>query len=198
MQFRSSNSRFSYACSQTALPQTELFSCADLLQAVSQLRLYGTSPLLSSPVHGTNSRAADRLAKGKKQRNADLSKHALRCMVTYLIARSTANTKHLCVTLSYLTQFSRKYREKQQKKTIWYPQIIKNLTKTWQRRQIHDKKSSKIPQKQGKNDNLMSKIDQQRVLCFRNLSASKDFNVHLNRTLAFFLGKSDSKKGGGS
>ena len=35
-------------------------------------------------------------------------------------------------------------------------------------------KSAKIQQKQSKNDNLMSKIDQQRVLCFRNLWASKN------------------------
>ena len=78
------------------------------------------------------------------------------------------------------------------------PKSSKILLKHGKKRQIHVKNQQKIPQKQGKNDNLMSKIDQQRVLCFRNLSASKDFNVHLNRTLAFFLGKSDSKKGGGS
>ena len=51
------------------------------------------------------------------------------------IARSTANTKHLCVTLSYLTQFSRKSHEKQQKTTIWYPLIIKNVSKTMRKRQ---------------------------------------------------------------
>ena len=36
-------------------------------------------------------------------------------------------------------------------------------------------KSLKNQQKHGKNDNLMSKIDQQRVLCFRNLSARNVF-----------------------
>ena len=61
-----------------------------------------------------------------------------------------------------------------------------NATKLTAHSSHHCPKSSKIPQKhgkndkfmfkisknttkQGKNDNLMSKIDQQRVLCFRNL-----------------------------
>ena len=72
-----------------------------------------------------------------------------RCTVVWCcrIARSTANTKHLCVTLSYLAQFSRKYYEKQQKTTIWYPLIFKNASKTRRKRQIHVANSPKIPQK---------------------------------------------------
>ena len=44
-----------------------------------------------------------------------------------------------------------------------------NATKLTAHSSHHCPKSSKIPQKHGNNDNLMSKIDQQRVLCFRNL-----------------------------
>ena len=76
----------------------------------------------------------------------------------------------------------------------------KHTSKTWQKRQNLVTKSSKIPQKHGKNDNLMSKIDQQRAPMFqKSLSKQELRNFHLNRDpVRFFLGKSDSKKGGGS
>ena len=51
-----------------------------------------------------------------------------------------------------------------------HQKCLKNMAKTTN----SCAKSAKIQQKQGKNDNLMSKIDQQRVLCFRNLWASKN------------------------
>ena len=53
------------------------------------------------------------------------------------------------------------------------PKSSKNPTKTWQKRQIHVKNQQKYHKKKPKHDNLMSKIDQQRVLCFRILPTSK-------------------------
>ena len=49
------------------------------------------------------------------------------------------------------------------------PKIIKTTSKTRRKRQIHIKNQQKYHKTRQKNDNLMSKIDQQRVLCFRNL-----------------------------
>ena len=54
------------------------------------------------------------------------------------------------------------------------PKSSKNTPKSWQNRQI-DVQMLQKSQKTWKNDNLISKIDQQRVLCFRNLSARKVF-----------------------
>ena len=48
-----------------------------------------------------------------------------------------------------------------------------NATKLTAHSSRHCPKSAKIPQKKAKHDNLMSKIDQQRVLCFRILPTSK-------------------------
>ena len=77
------------------------------------------------------------------------------------------------------------------------PKSSKNTSKSWQKRQIHVQNLQKS-HKTWKNDSLLSKIDQQRVLCFRKVRARKVFNFHLIRSLSFFLRKSDSKKGGGS
>ena len=63
---------------------------------------------------------------------------------------------------------------------------------------INVRKVRKIITKTWKNDNLMSKIDQKRVLHFRKVSGSKNQGFHFIGPCRFFLGKSDSKKGGGS
>ena len=92
----------------------------------------------------------------------------------------TAHSSHHCprlrenATNTDRTQFSplsstpRKYHEKQQKTTIWYPKIIKNVKKHGKNVKLMFKIRINTT-KHGKNDNLMSKNDQQRVLCFRNL-----------------------------
>ena len=49
------------------------------------------------------------------------------------------------------------------------PKSSKNPQKHVKKRQIHDKNHETYHKNKAKNDNLMSKIDQQRVLCFRNL-----------------------------
>ena len=75
----------------------------------------------------------------------------------------TAHSSHHCLQLLENTAKNNK------KTTIWYPLIFKNASKTRQKNDKFMLKISKNTTKQGKNDNLMSKIDQQRVLCFRNL-----------------------------
>ena len=75
----------------------------------------------------------------------------------------TAHSSHHCPRLRENTTKNNK------KTTIWYPLIIKNASKTRRKRQIHVKHQQNTTKKRQKHDNLMSKIDQQRVLCFRNL-----------------------------
>ena len=55
-----------------------------------------------------------------------------------------------------------------------------------------------MSQTNSKNDNLMYKTNQKRVLNFRKILSKEDLRISFYRTLSFFKGKSTSKKGGES
>ena len=78
----------------------------------------------------------------------------------------TAHSSHHCLQLLENTA-------KNNKKRQFGPTDLQKCLKNTAKNDKFMLKISKHITKQGKNDNLMSKIDQQRVLCFRNLCASK-------------------------
>ena len=79
------------------------------------------------------------------------------------IPQNTAHNSHHCL------QLREKCHEPQRKTTHWCSKILKNTTT-----------------KHGKNDNLMSKIDQKRVQNFQKSIRQQEISIHLIRTLSFF------------